>query len=274
MKEEKQPDSKASEATVSNERGQGTIEFILVLVVIAAMALGGLYQFNDAFGKYLDNYFGNYLACLLETGELPNLGGTTNAGCDEDFEEFSLANGRPPKDLGSGVAPKPSGGSGNAAAGNQQVIRGGGKFGRGNRRNRVAARAADGGNAAKKAAKGKGESGSESSFTSRRNSDLYNYGNNGKRQKRVPAKTVAGVKDKKKKEQQKKPPKKKANSGGSKKRGRFLAAKELKTKEQESDAEIEFSLGKYIRYLIIAGIIIAIVIFIGGQALQLSKEWD
>ena len=92
-----------SKSVLKNQKGQGTTEYILILVVVVAIALGMIYQFNDAFRNWMDGYFGEYLACLIETGELPAIGGTGGApgSCEAQFEPFSLAAGRPA--LGDGV---------------------------------------------------------------------------------------------------------------------------------------------------------------------------
>ena len=57
------------------EKGQAVIEYLLILILVVSIILGILYQFNDAFKKFINGYFGDYIACLLETGELPSLGG-------------------------------------------------------------------------------------------------------------------------------------------------------------------------------------------------------
>lgn len=54
-----------------NESGQGVIEYILVLTITVFLIGTFLYQFSTAFRKYANNFFGEYVACLLETGELP-----------------------------------------------------------------------------------------------------------------------------------------------------------------------------------------------------------
>lgn len=80
------------------EGGQATIEYILVLVVAVALIGGVVWQLHDAFQQWGRNYFGNYIACLLETGELPSLGHNNNnkaSVCEQEFEDFSLAQGRP-----------------------------------------------------------------------------------------------------------------------------------------------------------------------------------
>lgn len=68
-----------------------------MLVVTIGIVLGVLYQLNSAFKAFAANYFGDYLACLLETGELPSIGGTPDASgeCNALFKPFSLAEGRP-----------------------------------------------------------------------------------------------------------------------------------------------------------------------------------
>lgn len=82
--------------------GQGIVEYILILSLSTIMILGFIYQLNKAFSAWAESYFGDYLACLIETGELPSLGapsrGNNNqasAGCNSQYQAFSLSNGRP-----------------------------------------------------------------------------------------------------------------------------------------------------------------------------------
>ena len=76
------------------ESGQATTELILLLIIIIIVFSGALYQLNDAFKNYLEEYFGNYLACLLETGELPGLGSEEgNSSCVRG--DFRLSSGQP-----------------------------------------------------------------------------------------------------------------------------------------------------------------------------------
>ena len=54
----------------------------------------------------MESYFSDYIGCLLETGELPTLGSANgiNSGiCDAQYEAFDIASGRPPKQTGSGA---------------------------------------------------------------------------------------------------------------------------------------------------------------------------
>lgn len=91
-------------------RGQAATEYLLLLVIVVAVILGAVNQFNEAFGSFAKNYFGEYFACLLETGEVPSLGGSAarQGLCDASFQAFSLTGGRPPND------PNGSGGNENA----------------------------------------------------------------------------------------------------------------------------------------------------------------
>ncbi len=91
-------------------RGQALTEYVLILVVVVALILGTVYQFNDAIRVWANNYFGEYVACLLETGELPALGAAVGAAgiCEELYQPFSLADGRPPIPGGSVGTPNSS----------------------------------------------------------------------------------------------------------------------------------------------------------------------
>ena len=82
---------------IGEESGQAAIEYILLLVVVVGVLLGSVYQFNSAFSFWADNYFGDYLACLIESGELPSLGGSSGSSgeCNQLYKEFSPDDGRP-----------------------------------------------------------------------------------------------------------------------------------------------------------------------------------
>lgn len=73
-----------------SQRGQATVEIILVLMVTVLIALGLIYRFNTAFKKYTTDMYGSYYRCLLETGELPGTGSV----CGDKQARFNIANGR------------------------------------------------------------------------------------------------------------------------------------------------------------------------------------
>lgn len=74
-----------------NESGQAVIEYILVLAITVFLIGTFAYQFSTAFRKYASNYFGEYIACLLETGELP---GSTAGQCTDGYTAFNLSDGK------------------------------------------------------------------------------------------------------------------------------------------------------------------------------------
>ncbi len=82
---------------VACQSGQAVAEYILVLLVAVILILTFLWLFSGAFKAWANNYFGDYLTCILETGELPNISGEPgdSGQCDQFFEPFSLKNGRP-----------------------------------------------------------------------------------------------------------------------------------------------------------------------------------
>ena len=78
-------------------QGQGTTEFILVLLLTVGIVLGAALQLNQSFASFARNYFGDYLQCLLRRGELPALGiqDPTASTCNANYQPFTLAEGRP-----------------------------------------------------------------------------------------------------------------------------------------------------------------------------------
>jgi len=104
---------------MSNERGQALAEYILMLTVSVALILGLMFEFNTAFQSWANNYFGDYLTCLLETGELPSIGGSPGDSgvCNQFFAEFSLKNGRPSKALSKNSGGKNGSSSARATGG-------------------------------------------------------------------------------------------------------------------------------------------------------------
>lgn len=264
---------KSSIEVLRSQRGQGTIEYLLILVFVVTIALGSIYKLNDAFGKFIDNYFGEYLACLLETGELPNLGASEGVGCDDNFEEFSFTAGRPP--LRGNLGGEGEDQVGSERLGVRQDGEGGGQSGRSSRRaNRgrlVAREAVD---------REAGNSGGAGNIAVKKGGNEDSGGREGGRPLKVPqkkAQTLGRIEIKKEDDEIAQRKKKstrereESNQGVVRRDGR-IPVKKIESEAKEVTIETPFTLGKFIRYLIISGIIIALVVFIGGQALQFSKE--
>lgn len=259
-----------------SERGQAVTEYILVLVVVVGIALGVLYQLNTAFKKYVQSYFGDYIACLLETGEMPSLGGGdgANAGtCSAAFEPFSLKNGRP---LAAG-----SGGDGGGSGGKRKFARANSSRAGGSRvtKNRNALngeRLGTGGTATatvegkegKKSVKGGGNinSGSFRFKTARMRGDeqirldnrfYTSTDKEGSKDSNIVQKIDA-----------------KSNNGARANRKLAVNMDLFKPKETPPEVKLDLSAGDYLRYILIFAILIGIFVFFGGQINQLRKSWE
>lgn len=91
-----------------NQRGQASLEAVLLIAVGLLVTLGLVYRFNTAFKKYTIDMYGTYYRCLLETGELPGVGSV----CKDKQARFAISNGRALVKEGSGSGGGGSGGSG------------------------------------------------------------------------------------------------------------------------------------------------------------------
>jgi hypothetical protein len=278
-------DEKSRLPNLRSQSGQGIIEYILVLIVVVAIILGGLYQLNSAFRDWALNYFGQYLACLLETGELPTIGGSPGDSgiCNELFKPFNLADGRrlaaagptqlSPGDKDRGTGNRERGGLGQSPRGFSRVGGSGGGGFRGGGRGGSSSQAKN-----RKAVKGK----SSASYTGSTESGNYG-GNYGKTNRKL----NTGVKyrlDNKfafddTAEKQNKA--RTAVAGKKNDDGRNPASKKYKVqirkemaKDDVPDADTGMDFPNFMRYLIIAAIVIALILFIGGQMLQIGKSME
>lgn len=292
------------------QSGQAVIEYILVLVVVVSIILGILYQFNDAFKQYLDRFFGDYIACLLETGELPSLGGDgpSSSECVTPFQEFSISAGR---NLAGGDSSQGNGNSGNSENGSgngsgnggdssssssggggsnnsnsnlrpANVVNGGGvansdsrkNLGNGGLRpsrqivNKSVVQGKDGKNTG-----GFGDSNDSGGFGRRggrriiRRRRIIYLGDNYLDEEKKKKQSVASAASTKAKA--------KSGADGDGLREPLLKIKKKKVFDKmESDTGFKMGFGNFIKFLLIGGILIAIFIFLGGQAVQIKKSWQ
>lgn len=101
---------------MKSQKGQATLETILLVVVAVVVILGVVYRFNTAFKKYTTDLYGTYYRCLLETGELPGAGSV----CKDKSARFEIAQGREKMKFvpgAGGVGNDGSGGSGGGSGG-------------------------------------------------------------------------------------------------------------------------------------------------------------
>lgn len=263
--------------------GQGIIEYILVLVVVVAIILGGIYQLNSAFAAWAHNYFGDYLSCLLETGDLPSLGGpsdTTAGVCNQLYKPFTLADGRPLIDDGgsSGDTDDTDNGPGSPGvkdSGSSHLVQAGGGGGAdsefGHSPSRFLASNANesgGGGSSKKLYTG--STGVSTPSWVQNGSANSSQNHNDKKFDR--GFYVEMPKDEKERTPSSFPSTAKKSQAGKKKNSTELHKSNLK--KTEDNADTRFTIGGFLRFLIIAAIVIALLLLLGGQALQIGKSMD
>jgi Flp pilus assembly pilin Flp len=270
--------------SLRDEKGQAIVEYVLVLVVAVTIILGGIYQLNSAFKTWANNYFGNYLSCLLETGELPTISGTGGDSglCNQFFKPFTLADGRPlvakGQFAGEGGGEQTGGGTREARSGSSGAgYRGGGSSGGGS--GSFTAGKNFGKNAAKGAKGGRGKDGG--AFTGDTTAGGYGGGYSSNRGRASSSSRTrldqrfAFDETREKQERRSVASTSAKSSTDKKKEGRAgLNNKSKKKDVGDTGDEKGFSFGDLLRYLIIAGILIAILVFLGGQGLQISKSME
>jgi hypothetical protein len=87
--------------SLRNQAGQGTVEYVLMLVVTVAIVMGLMSQFYKPFGEWTKFWLGDYVNCLLDRGDLPAL--MSSSGTDQCIDaERNFAAGKGPSASGLG----------------------------------------------------------------------------------------------------------------------------------------------------------------------------
>lgn len=276
-----------------NNRGQAMVEYVLILIITVSLILALVTQIFKPLQGFLQSYMGDYVACLLETGELPSLGSDeanpATEECNAKFDKATWAGGRPSTGSGSGAGttnpntnPTNPSSSSSDSGGSSSGSRGGTYAGSSSRAGgstfRAPGRAPTGIDGASSSSKEKTveialEGGGSGGFFAGSNGGTYA----GRAARKTRSIGLAGLSEADKKKLERKeisgrqtlvatdgfsPPQKKST------------VKPPSEKPMVLEDDKPMTIGNFIRYLFIAGIIIALVIFIGGQALQMSKSFE
>ena len=280
---------------LKHNEGQTVVEYVLVLTAVLIVVLGTVYQLNQNFRNYAQNYFGAYLTCLLESGELPNLGidQDPNSFCDTEHVPFSVALGRPSieganTDSDSNSASNNQGGGG--SAGGDDSGGGDGSEAGANQSGRAA-------NFSQPGALGSNASLRPSRITVDPNESGADNEENSE---------SGGVTTRNVRRSYNNPTTRQDSINQQSGRPRFFAASQIEQEEVQGqsirgevdgeegqvlrkkkieqeipqrkvatlDEEEGLGLGNFIRYLIIAAIIIALLLFLLGQLLQIQKSME
>ena len=295
---------------ILNRNGQAVVEYMLLVVITIALILGLKNVFSNV-NDFMNAYIGDYVVCLMEYGELPELGvgdsdqkkHTSGSGrsCNERFANFNFASGRPP--IGSGAGQVASGSSSgkkksttdsDSSTDSKRSNSENRESGR--RQTRSAKRASpySGGQISRSG--GYGTADGDPDFASRRvrviavddslekNRERYststyqNLRSSGGRYKAISGELAAQIE----KNSGKKPLAvgARVRSIAVESESRLGPQKRLFTPpspaliEEKSDGNSEFSLGGMMRWMIIIAMVLGIIIFFGGQVLNYSNSKD
>lgn len=260
-----------------NNRGQVFVEYVLVLIVSVSLILALSTMIFKPFQKFVQSIMGDYVACLLETGELPTLGADNGAQENECRKKFSSATADFKNQASSSAAQYANEAekSQQERADAAQASNRGGPSRSGSSRgdflNKGSHRNGDVGreNSSKKVTLDLAESGGPSFFSgSSRNSIVII-----RKKKRTSvgnqyqeSETIKKIQS----QRQKLGPRVMASEEMSPPKKKVLIQKQIAPTKISEDEPMTF--GNFLRILFIAAIIIALVLLIGGQMLQMSKS--
>lgn len=262
----------------NRESGQGTVEYILVLVIVIIILLTVMYRFHHGFRTYARAFFNGYVACLLESGELP---GAPKSTCAEVMPKFDDKNA---KELIKGNIPGGAGGAGGANAGNKQDKNKNANRGRetvagGSRSAPVGSLRGSGRPKYSEVAKNTTGDGDASKSNGDSLSMPNSSGARGRAGDRprgvrmnVGSSEVSEDEAKEKDRPKKAQTTKKVENGDTLRPTRSIEKTDRKPTALPEEDGKGFSMGALIRWLIILLIIVAIVVFFGGQLIQISKS--
>lgn len=257
------------------------VEYILVLVVVISVVLALIRIMYKPMDVFITTMMGDYLECLLQTGELPILGkdGAQTATCTPPAYEPGVEGQLSDAD-GDGQADQ-GGDNLNSDKSVGNVSRRGGvqTFNRNRQGFRQSAFSDANGNTA--GADGSSAAGKTSVLPMGEGGGFYNFAggrHRGGRTTRYIALTGELYEEVKKKQKrqnqtQSTPVPREFETGMMKQKKREVAPPPPRPPEVDTEFN-RFDVSKYLKYFLIAAIIIVILVLIGGQALQLSKSWE
>jgi hypothetical protein len=265
-----------------SQSGQALVEYVLLLVVAIALILGLAGQLYKPFSSWMKNYMGEYVECLLDVGELPTMGGGTVSGtCSSKFQSYTVKNGWPrvsSKGIGSqddrsDDSNRSSHGSNSTETNSSSGHSSQSESGRSRKTAIGANTGADGPNSGHSGKQlTEPVSGSEYMKLKTSNSSTFSSENHSTESGRkivIPAGKEIGEK---KKERSIKVASEDDSHTSSKGKKLLIPAEERKVASETDDQP--WSFGQYIKIALIIVIIVAIVLFLGGQILQISKGME
>lgn len=268
-----------------NQNGQAFIEYMLFLVLSVTFVLGLSYQFYQPFQAFVQNGMGLYTQCLLETGEVPRLGGPS--AIQEDKATCGLNMGDGTKPPAQGGTPYNPGSLGNNNSGNRNSSGNGNDRGSGGgssirgptnmSSSSSGSRTGDAAGASGKTTQVPLPPGQSSETFRASGRSVWAPSSSSRSSARVIEVSIDKMSE----------ADKKALKSNANKKNNTVAADETQTRKPKTikvspperkvaniGDEEGFSFGDYLRYLIIIIILLVLIIVIGGQAYRLGKSWE
>jgi hypothetical protein len=270
------------QASRFSQSGQGLTEYLLLLVVTVALVLALASAYFRPMNQFLQNYVGEYIECLIDYGELPGLGyseSEVEQECNRSFEAFSLARGRPRTPGESSSSRRDLAGRGTGAE------RADGASRSGSRVTNLNSSGGSGRTAGVDSVSIQGkqreipvENLDETSYLQvRRTSSSSGSGGGVGGARTIQAEGFAGVlaaeREKAKRRGQRFRTVASAGDSPSPAAKKFVVTPP-KPKEASAQQGIDLGLGGIFRLALILAIIVAIIFFIAGQALQITKSME
>lgn len=272
-------------AGLRNNSGQAVIEYVLMLIITVSLILMLVTQIFKPMQAFVQSFMGDYMACLLETGELPALGQDTGQSeCKINFQNVAGTANNSSSNSGSSSSNSSSSsstsknsstssdtstsGSGGTYAGSNSRSPGSNSI----NRQRTSSKGVDSSSASEgKVVEIALEGGGAGGFY--RSSTGGTYVEVGRRVASVP---ITGLTAEERKKLEKK------GQGANKTTSvqgegisqpvKKISVKKPAEKTLAVDEDKPVTFGNFIRWLFIAALVIALLIFLGGQALQFSKS--
>lgn len=267
-----------------NSRGQGMVEYILVVVVVITMAIIIGYRLFKPFNQWANHYIGSYVECLLDYGELPRLGGEEASNmqdgeCDKEFKPFTVGEGREKKE----DAEKAKANSNANRGGGNNRGGGGNSLANARGRNRAPIGAGFDKGAGERSGVIQVKTGNEGLSGGRNASSGFNVGTRPNRStaQEIQYRGFAGMIEREKEKIKKREEKIRTvgktdggSDGSSGKKNAFEVKPREKKHNDEGFGENDWSLGNLVRTVLIIMIVIALALFLAGQLAQISKSME
>ncbi|WP_413292174.1 hypothetical protein ACLSU7_12285 [Bdellovibrio sp. HCB185ZH] len=275
-------------ARLKSNGGQAVIEYVLMLVISVSLVLMLMTQIFKPFQAFVQSFMGDYLACLLETGELPQLGADTlkESECKFSFQGVSGNNSNSSNTGKSNSSNSSSSSSSDASSSksSSSSSSSSGTYAGSSSRPR-GSNSISSARAPKQGVSGNGDVGGgkviEITLEGGGAGTLYKAKNGSsyvvEGGRRVASLPISGMteEDRKKLEKRAESGKKSTVvSSDMNTKPKKTAVKKPEARTVAEAAEEPVTFGNFIRWLFIAALIIALVIFLGGQALQFSKSGE